>query len=79
MKKQSRFDNLEFQIYSIKRMLPPGKVYYYFSVDGKAMIDSSDETTDAPLYNNKMQLNVLDVPKVNYINNLNQAKDLVTK
>lgn len=67
----------ERQVFKTTRMLPPGEVYYYFSIDGKAQqpkpVEGERQAQDP-----ETQLMRVEVPKMNMIENIVQSKAVVS-
>ena len=61
------------RLFSCTRMLPPGKVHYYYSVKEEKQLNNNQPVSGSDEYSE------LKVPKSNYIDNIVQYRQPVTK
>ena len=66
-------------IYSTFRMLPPGEVTYYYTVNGEQQLQHDEEIIDSAFAEKTFKLRKLNVPKTNIIENVIQTSELITK
>jgi hypothetical protein len=66
--------------YSTTRMLPPGEITYYYTVNGQPQISESDPNQDSFLSTaNGYRLYKLGIPRTNLLANVTQTRALLTK
>lgn len=72
-------ENSYEMVYSTIRMLPPGEVTFYYSVNGEPCLQSDHPATEAIHTQHAGHLQRLKVPKTNIIENVVQTEQLLDK
>jgi hypothetical protein len=67
------------QSFTVTRMMPPGQVSYYYSVDNVNDLDKFSDQIDAMRVEKAMKLLELNVPKTNIIKNIIQKRLPITQ